>query len=156
MEREDNLMKSVFLAIFISLFLAGSAACAPYTSQTPKSNTSELYGPIKVVTCTTGNLVGTDCGDQYTMFGSVIELVSGTITLPSALQGMWACVKATSAAAINIDVQGTDNWNLDGTALSNGDKITSDGSDDATICFYSNTDTEWTTIHNPWSFTDGN
>ena len=137
--------------LFYQLSYAGS-----YIELYPKAPQSKLYGPIDVVTCTDGDVVGTDCGDQYTMYGSIIEIASGTITLPTAYEGMWSCVKSTSAAVINIDVQATDAWNLDGVLLSDGDKITSPGADDDTVCFYADATPNWTTVHNPDGFIDGN
>ena len=89
------------------------------------------------------------------MYGAVIEIASGTITLPTLEQGMWACVKATTTAVISIDLQATDTWTLDGTALTAGDKITSPGVIEDTICFYSDNDNSIRAIHNPDSFIDG-
>ena len=136
--------------LFYQLSYAGS-----YIELYPKAPESRLFGPIEVVTCTDGDVVGTDCGDQYSMYGSMIEIANGTITLPTAYEGMWACVKSTSASVIYIDVQAADAWNLDGTTLSAGNKLASPGLDDDTVCFYSNADNYWTTVHNPDSFIDG-
>ena len=149
-------MKAFFLVIFISLYLAGSALAGSYVELFPKENESRMFGPINVITCTDGQLVETDCGDQYAMHGSIIEVASGTISLPPVAKGMWACVKSTTAAAIHIDPNGADRWKIDGVAYADGDKASSPGIIDDTICFYGDSADGWTSVHNPDSFYDGN
>jgi len=155
MDGEVWIMKTLFFAILLSLYLAGSALSGPYIEIYPADPNSRLFGPIEVITCTDGDTVGTDCGDSYSMYGSIIEIASGTVTLPTMSEGMWACVKATSAAVISIDLQSSDHWELDGVTLADGYKISSPGVDDDTICFYSDSDNSVTTVHNPDSFTNG-
>ena len=155
MEREVRTMRSLILAILISLFLAGHVSADPYIGLYPYDYDAELFGYIDVVTCTTGQTVTTTCGDQYSLAGAVIEVPSGTITLPAAHAGMWACVKSTTAAVISIDIDDNDQWYLDGVPLSAGDQIDSPGNLDDTVCFYASTDDIWKTVHNPDIFVDG-
>lgn len=147
--------KALYLFLFIFLLIPQFVYSGSYIELYPKAAQSRLFGPIEVITCTDGDTVGTDCGDSYSMYGSIIEIASGTVTLPTMSEGMWACVKATSAAVISIDLQSSDHWELDGVALADGFKISSPGVDDDTICFYSDSDNSVTTVHNPDSFTNG-
>ena len=147
--------KSFFLVFFVSLYLAGSAFAGSYIELYPKTKDSRFFGPINVVTCTTGQTLGTDCGDEFSNWDSVVEIVSGTLTLPPVVKGAWICVKSKSAAAVSIDPYASDRFILDGTALDDGDKITSESGLDDTICFYGDSADGWTTMFNPHNFTDG-
>ena len=144
------------LTLFIVLF-ATSVFAGPYATLYPEDEQSNLWGPIEVLVCTDGDVLGTDCGtDGKSAYGFMIEIASGTVTLPNALQGMWGCVKGTTTAQIHIDVQGGDYWVLGGVILTVGNKISSDsGEIDETVCFYSSADDYWKPVHNPDGFTDG-
>lgn len=110
-----------------------------------------------VISCSDGNTLGTDCGASNDLTnGFIVQIASGTLTLPAVATGYIGCVKATSAATINIDPNASDRFILDGTALADGDKLTSAGEIDDTICFYVDSAAGWTTMFNPHSFTDGN
>ena len=144
------------LALNLLFFAVANAIAGSYIELFPKENESRLFGPIEVITCTDGQLVGTDCGDQFSMFGSIIEIASGTVTLPPVSQGKWACAKSTTAAAIHLNPNDADRWKIDGIAYSDGDKASSPGLIDDTICFYGDSTDGWTSVHNPDSFFDGN
>lgn len=146
-----------FISLLILLFSA-TAYAAPYVTLYPQDANSHMWGPIEVVTCTNGDILGTDCGTSTnkTMYGFIVEIASGTVTLPAAEVGMWGCVKSTTAAVISIDVNAADTWYLDGVALSAGDKISSPGVLDDTVCFYASDGNSWKTVHNPDEFVDGN
>ena len=148
-------MKKETFYLTLALVLLATVTYASYIELLPKGAASRLFGPIEVVECTDTNTVGTDCGDSYTMYGAIIEVDTGTITLPTATEGLWACVKSTTAVKINIDVQAGDIWILDGNALDAGDKISSLALIDDTVCFYADDPNSWTTVHNPDSFYDG-
>ncbi len=77
-----------------------------------------------------------------------------TITLPAAVDGMSMSFFTIGANAISIDCNGGDLFMLDGTALSDGDKITNTStSGDAAVITYYN-ETGWYAHTNGWS--DGN
>ena len=145
-----------FIALVLSLFLAGPATAGPYIDLYPKAPESRLWGPIEIVTCVDTDVVMTDCGTAYSMWGSIIEIASGTVVLPAVEVGQWSCVKATTAAVIYIDPNDNDRWKLDGVALTDGDKLESPGNIDDTVCFYGDSADGWTTVHNPDGFIDGN
>ena len=146
-------MKKLFILL---LFIPVYAIAGPYTTLYPEDESSHLWGPIEVVTCTDGQVLGSDCGSIHSPYGSLVEIASGTVVLPAVEQGMWACVKSTTAAAINIDPNGADRWKIDGVEFSDGDKASSPGLIDDTICFYGDSADGWTSVHNPDSFYDGN
>jgi len=107
-----------------------------------------------VITCTGGDVLGTDCGSGYDFtLGFVVQIASGTVTLPAVGTGYYGCFKATTAAAITIDPNANDRIILDGTAGADGEYITSTGTIDDTICIYADSSAGWTTMFNPDEFT---
>ena len=110
-----------------------------------------------VITCSDTNVLGTDCGSTHDLTtGFIVGIASGTVILPAVATGVYGCVKATTAATINVDPNASDRFILDGVALADGDKLTSTGTIDETICFYADSASGWTTLFNPHVFTDGN
>ena len=143
------------LALFILLFTS-SVFAGPYTTLYPQDSSSHMWGPIEIITCSNGDTLSVDCGGINSPYGFMVEIASGTVTLPNAKQGMWGCVKGTSTSQIHIDVTDGDYWVLGGVVLAVGNKISSDDGDiDETICFYSSADDYWKPVHNPDGFTDG-
>ncbi len=98
--------------------------------------------------------------DSYTLgtdscYGMVLSITGArTITLPAAVAGMSITFVTIGANAVSIDVQGTDLIMLDGTALSDGDKITNGSASGDTAVFTYYDATGWLAITNGW--TDGN
>lgn len=108
------------------------------------------------ISCSDGDVLGTNCGAgvDYTLT-QIVQIASGTVELMAVSAGYKICVKATTAAAIHVDANASDRFKLDGTALDDGDKLSSDGTIDSTICFYADSADGWTTIGNQDGFTDG-
>ena len=107
-----------------------------------------------VITCTGGDTLGADCGSSYDFtLGFIVQIASGTVTLPAVGTGYHGCFKATSAAAITIDPNASDRIILDGTAGADGEYIVSDGDIDDTICIYADGANGWTTMFNSAGFT---
>lgn len=88
-------------------------------------------------------------------FGSIIYVTgASTITLPAIQDGMSVTVLTVGATAVSVDVNGADLIMLDGTALSDGDKITNTStSGDMAVCTYYSAD-GWYCATDGW--TDGN
>lgn len=82
-----------------------------------------------VTKSTTGNVSAAE------MSRTLIQVTgAATISLPTAAPGYEALIVSTTAAAVSVDVvTGTDVIILDGTALTAGNKITSDSSDEASV-----------------------
>ena len=78
-----------------------------------------------------------------------------TATLPAAVVGRFFEAVALTAAAFSLDVQAGEHWDLAGTALSNGHKITSDGTKGAWCKAMCLTTGVWTLISSNSSFVDG-
>ncbi len=126
--------------------------------------TSVNFSALNLVT--TGNISGainiiTDNDDHsvtgaeaYGGFG--VATGTGTWTLPAAAAGMNFCVYSTTAAAVNVDVDGSDVITLNGTALSAGDKITSASGAGDFICLLAVSDSSWLTLGRSGVWTDGN
>ena len=109
------------------------------------------------ITCTTGQILGTDCGSTLDLtMGFIVHIASGTVILPAVATGIFGCVKATTAAAVYVDPNASDRFRLDMVSLADGDKLQSDASIDSTICFYADSTAGWTTLFNPAGFIDGN
>jgi hypothetical protein len=110
-----------------------------------------------VIVCTSGDILGTDCGANSNLCqGYIVEIASGTVGLPPVETCHMGCVKATTAATIHIDPNINDRFKLDGIVLGDGDKLSSTGTLDETICFYADSAAGYTTLFNPHGFTDGN
>ena len=78
-----------------------------------------------------------------------------TVTLPAAASGMSMCVLSTAAAAVNVDVDGSDVIYLNGTALDAGDKVTSASAAGDFICLVSSGAVNWYTLGRSGTWTDG-
>lgn len=107
--------------------------------------------PVKV---TAGSYtVGTT--DPRELYGGVIYVTStGTITVPAVASGASFTVITIGAIAVHVDPNAADLIYLDGTALSDGDKITntSTAGDIAVLTYFDGTG--WYASTNGW--TDGN
>lgn len=70
----------------------------------------------------------TEAANATAMYGDT-HLVTGayTVTLPTAVAGMHAKFCATTAAIFSIDLQATDYWILNGTTLTQANKVSSSG-----------------------------
>lgn len=110
-----------------------------------------------VCTCTDGDVIGTDCcTDKHFELGIIVQFASGTITLPSVASepGAAICGKVTTAAVGSLDTNVNDRPILDGSAGVDGEKYTSDGTLDATICVYVDSADGYRSVTNPgnlWS-----
>jgi hypothetical protein len=98
--------------------------------------------PEVIVSKSTNYTLGTDAAkENYN--GLVLITAVATLTLPSAVVGMNACVIATGAFSVSVDVNGSDHWILNGTALTAGNKVTSSGVTGDTLCWVCGTANTW-------------
>jgi len=106
------------------------------------------------ITCTTGDVLGTNCGAGVDMrMAPVVQIASGTVELMAVTQGR-ACVFCTTAAVCNVDPNASDRFIFEGASAGDGKKLVSDGTIAAYICFYKDSADGWTAVDNPgghWS-----
>lgn len=81
---------------------------------------------------------------------------AGTWLLPDALTGMSFCVYSTTADAIVLNPDDSDDITLNGTLLDNGDSITSASAAGDFICLVAQSDTHWFTLGRSGTWTDTN
>ena len=86
----------------------------------------------------------------------VFVTATATITLPAVTIGTSVCVYSTTAAAVHVDVNASDRTRLDGTALADGDKVTSASAAGDFICMVGDSAAGWTTLGRSGTWTDGN
>ena len=114
---------------------------------------SDLPGYAKTVTDADGFTMTAVQGFGYVVFATG----AGTIVMPPAVAGANFSVECHAAAAVvlNPDASGTeDTIRLDGTALAQGDSITSGSAvGDLAVCTYYAADT-WSCITNSWTDTN--
>lgn len=79
---------------------------------------------------------------------------AGTWALPAVAAGMNICVYSTTAAAVVINPDDADRIILDGTALSDGDSITSASAAGDFICLIGDSADGWTTLGRSGTWTD--
>ncbi len=104
-------------ATFISLG-SGNWECQSYM----KANGRVLGDVVVITDSSTGNTTADQMrGQTHRVTGAY------TRTLPTAVVGMNALFRATTAAVFSLDCQGTDNFILDGATLTAGYKISSPG-----------------------------
>lgn len=115
--------------------------------------TGALYpGKIRTLKSAGSYTVGTVADEPY---GLTLYVTStGTVTLPAVADGMCVRVITVGAIAVHVDPNASDLIYLNGTALSDGDKIsnTSTSGDEAILTYYDSTG--WYAIAPGW--TDGN
>lgn len=107
-----------------------------------------------VVLSKSGNYtLGTDSLDE--LYGGIIY-VSGaaTITVPAVQSGVHFTVITVGAVAVSVDVDASDRTLLDGTALSDGDKITNTSTAGDIAVFTYESSSGWYATTDGW--TDGN
>ena len=132
-----------------------SKALIPISAIDGLSSTSLVdFGGQKIKTITkSGNYtLGTDSANEA--YGYIVYVTAAaTITLPAIASGMSVTVIVDAAAAVSVKANAADKIRLDGTALDDGDKITSGGAkgDIAVLTYYSADG--WYASTNGW--TDG-
>lgn len=107
---------------------------------------------IKTITKSGNYTLGTDSANEA--YGYIVYVTAAaTITLPAIASGMSVTVIVDAAAAVSVKANAADKIRLDGTALDDGDKITSGGAkgDIAVLTYYSADG--WFAVTNSW--TDG-
>jgi len=91
------------------------------------------------------------------MYGSIFFATgAGTWLIPDALEGMSFCVYSTTAAAVILNPDDSDDITLDGTLMANGDALTSESGAGDFICLVSQSDTHWFTFGRSGVWTDTN
>lgn len=108
-----------------------------------------------IVTKTTASSYTIGTTDPNELYGGVIYVTgAATITIPAVVAGASFTVITIGAVAVSVDPNASDLIYLDGTALSDGDKITnlSTAGDIAVFTYYDATG--WAASTNGW--TDGN
>jgi hypothetical protein len=115
----------------------------------------EPAGIIKVISKSASYTLGTDSAREPYGYLTLVTSAA-TVTLPAAALGMSGCVFSTGANAVSIDVNASDHWVLNGTALSNGDKITSASGAGNFACFVCGAANTWYTLGLSGTWTDGN
>jgi hypothetical protein len=109
----------------------------------------------QIVTKTTAANYTVGTTDSRELYGGVIYVTgAATITVPAVAAGASFTVITIGAVAVSVDPNASDLIYLDGTALSDGDKITntSTAGDIAVLTYYDGTG--WHASTNSW--TDGN
>jgi len=109
------------------------------------------YKVILVADSETGNVAAAN------MYGHIHRVTGAyTLTLPTGAIGMNATFRATTASTFSVKAGASDNFILTGTALDNGNKITSVGNAGDTVSIY------WDDVVDAWIadsmntlFTDG-
>jgi hypothetical protein len=158
------LMSGAFDAVF-----AGPTAARTYTL--PDANATLLYSggaggtPSSIVLTnatayptavkvTSGNYTVGTTSAQELWGGAIYVTGAATITIPAVAAGQSFTVVTIGAVAVSVDPNASDLIYLDGTALSDGDKITnlSTAGDIAVFTYYDATG--WSASTNGW--TDGN
>jgi len=106
------------------------------------------------INCTTGDVLGTNCGVGVDMrMAPIVQIASGTVELMAVTQGR-ACVFCTTAAVCGVDPNILDRFIFEGASAGDGKKLVSDGTIAAYICFYKDSADGWTAVNNPgghWS-----
>ena len=89
--------------------------------------------------------------------GNIIYVTAtATITLPAVTgDGMIVTVYSTTAAAVHVDANSSDRIVLNGTALDEGDKITSESQAGDFIALHNDTSAGWRTLGRSGIWTDG-
>lgn len=89
------------------------------------------------------------------MNGMVFVTATATITLPAVTIGTTVCVYSTTAAAVHVDANASDRIRLNGTALDDGDKVSSASAAGDFICLIGDSADGWTTLGRSGTWTDG-
>uniref|UniRef100_A0A6M3KI25 Uncharacterized protein n=1 Tax=viral metagenome TaxID=1070528 RepID=A0A6M3KI25_9ZZZZ len=113
-------------------------------------------GPIAHAKIIVKSHSATEAATADSLYGDV-HIVTGayTITLPTAVVGMSAVFRATTAAAYSVKAGASDHFeDLGGVVLSAGDKLTSDGTKNASLSFYCESANTWIVIGQNGVFTD--
>ena len=118
------------------------------------STTGILSGKIGVINKGTDYTIGTDNAEEA--YGFLIKMTAtGTATLPAVAIGMSGCVYSTTAAAIHVDANANDRIILNGTALDDGDKVSSASGVGDYICYVGESADGWLTMGRSGTWTDG-
>ena len=138
----------------VPILFATSSTSGYVMPQTPLSKARIPISAIegKSLSKSANYTVGTGSADEA--YGYIIYVTAAcTITLPAIAVGMSVTVIVDAAAAVSVKANAADKIRLDGTALDDGDKITSGGAkgDIAVLTYYSADG--WFASTNGW--TDG-
>ena len=89
--------------------------------------------------------------------GNMVYVTSAaTITLPAVSDdGMIVTIYSTTASAVHVDPNNSDRIVLNGVALDDGDKITSESQAGDFIVLHNDTDAGWRTLGRSGIWTDG-
>jgi hypothetical protein len=116
--------------------------------------TGNLSGKVGVITKSAGYTLGTDSANEA--YGYLLTMTAtGTVVLPAVAIGMSVCVYSTTAAAVHIDPNASDKIILDGTALDDGDKVSSASGAGDFICLVGHSADGWLTMGRSGTWTDG-
>ena len=122
---------------------------ATLTNKTVASGSNTLVASV-VNTAVTGTVADTDC------YGSVHYLTGAiTMTLPAAVEGMHITFVSTDATVKAINPDGTDQFILNGTALTAGNEVDSPGAAGDNITFHASAANEWTSLGSVGTWVDG-
>lgn len=99
----------------------------------------------------------TEAANAADMYGKAHQITGAyTVTLPSAVVGMHAIFRATTAAAFSLDCNGSDHFEMyDGTVMSAGEKQTSGGTKNEWIYVVCEAANTWITYGVNGAFTNG-
>lgn len=159
-------MKRLLFSLLIAVFLPGvafghpPAAPTDLSSYVPTGSTSDyqitgtLSGKVGVITKAANYTLGTDSANEA--YGYLLTMTAtGTVTLPAVVVGMSVCVYSTTAAAVHVDPNASDRIILNGTALDDGDKLSSSSAAGDYICVIGESSSGWLTLGQSGVWTDG-
>jgi hypothetical protein len=141
--------------------VAGNIGAATATSPAVSDNdtsvatTAFVQGERAIVTKSTATNYTIGTTDSRELYGGVIYVTgAATLTVPAVAAGASFTVITVGAVAVSVDPNASDLIVLDGTALSDGDKVTNTSTtgDIAVFTYYDGTG--WYCTSNSW--TDGN
>jgi hypothetical protein len=98
----------------------------------------------------------TEAVTAISMYGNLHRITAAaTVTLPAAVVGMSGIFLATTAAVFSVDCNAADHFLLGGTALTNGNKISSDGFAGSFVHITCSVANEWVVTNTGGLFIDG-
>lgn len=135
--------------------IANTANLIPTGSTSAFQITGTLSGKIGVITKAADYTLGTDSANEA--YGYLVTMTAtGTVTLPAVSIGMSVCVYSTTAAAVHVDANASDRIILDGTALADGDKVSSASGAGDFICLVAESANGWLAMGRSGTWADGN
>lgn len=119
------------------------------------STTGTINGGLLILSKSANYTLGT--GSASEAYGGVVYATATmTLTLPAVADGMHGCIYSTTAAAVHVDPNASDRFILDGTALADGDKLTSASGAGDYICWAYDSASGYATWGRAGTWTDGN